>query len=231
MVKQFARIKFEEQLDKFEEAADRFQMIPLHFMTYNGPQSIKDVIHTMRQAAYVHDIQHIVIDNLQFMMGAMNQSNDRFMVQDLLISEFRRFASAENVHVTVVIHPRKEDPGLPLQISSIFGTAKATQEADNVLILQHVSSIQDGITRKRNYVEIVKNRYDGDLGKIPIRFDRNTLCMSFPPDIDPAEEEIRKVMKEVTHESAVKLNGNGAVVSEGTKYPDWVKSWKDDIDD
>ena len=34
------------------------------------------------------------------------------------------------------MHPRKEDESKPLQTSSIFGTAKATQEADNVLILQ-----------------------------------------------------------------------------------------------
>ncbi len=34
------------------------------------------------------------------------------------------------------MHPRKEDETKPLQTSSIFGTAKATQEADNVLILQ-----------------------------------------------------------------------------------------------
>ena len=34
------------------------------------------------------------------------------------------------------MHPRKEDEDKPLQTSSIFGTAKASQEADNVLILQ-----------------------------------------------------------------------------------------------
>lgn len=49
MIKQFARTKFEDEFDKFEEAAEKFQTIPLHFMTYNGPQTIKDVIHTMRQ--------------------------------------------------------------------------------------------------------------------------------------------------------------------------------------
>ena len=40
------------------------------------------------------------------------------------------------VNIIVVIHPRKEEEGLPLTMSSIFGTAKATQEADLVLILQ-----------------------------------------------------------------------------------------------
>lgn len=40
-----------------------------------------------------------------------------------------------NCHVTMVIHPRKERTE-ELTTSSIFGSAKATQEADNVLIIQ-----------------------------------------------------------------------------------------------
>ena len=40
------------------------------------------------------------------------------------------------MHVTLVIHPRKESEGSDLNISSVFGSAKATQEADNVIILQ-----------------------------------------------------------------------------------------------
>jgi len=37
--------------------------------------------------------------------------------------------------VSLVIHPRKEDEEV-LTTNSIFGGAKATQEADNVLLLQ-----------------------------------------------------------------------------------------------
>lgn len=40
------------------------------------------------------------------------------------------------VNIILVIHPRKDDDRMPLGISSIFGTAKATQEADMVIILQ-----------------------------------------------------------------------------------------------
>ena len=40
------------------------------------------------------------------------------------------------VNIILVIHPRKENDQMPLSISSIFGTAKATQEADLVLIIQ-----------------------------------------------------------------------------------------------
>ena len=61
---------------------------------------------TMSHAAYVYDIQHVIIDNLQFMVGAISNL-DRYAVQNQAIAEFRKFASVMNVHVTLVIHPRK----------------------------------------------------------------------------------------------------------------------------
>jgi len=65
-----------------------------------------------------------------------------------------------------VVHPRKEDEGAKLGISSFYGSAKATQEADTVLILQ-----SDG---KRKFVDVRKNRFDGTLGHVPLYFDRKS---------------------------------------------------------
>ena len=48
-------------------------------------------------------------------------------------------------------------------MASFFGSAKATQEADNVLILQY-----DG---RRKRIEVKKNRWDGELGAVPLFFD------------------------------------------------------------
>ena len=62
--------------------------------------------------------------------------DDSFGAQNHAIAEFRNFASAKNIHVTIVIHPRKENVDQQLTNASVFGTAKATQEADNVYILQ-----------------------------------------------------------------------------------------------
>lgn len=63
----------------------------------------------MSHAVYVHDISHVIIDNLQFMMGTLNENSslDRYHRQDQIIGSFRRFATDNNVHVTLVIHPRK----------------------------------------------------------------------------------------------------------------------------
>ena len=42
----------------------------------------------------------------------------------------------KQVNIILVVHPRKVEDDVPLSLSSISGTAKATQEADAVLILQ-----------------------------------------------------------------------------------------------
>ena len=42
----------------------------------------------------------------------------------------------DQVNIILVVHPRKEDEDANLNLASVFGSAKATQEADLVLILQ-----------------------------------------------------------------------------------------------
>lgn len=48
----------------------------------------------------------------------------RFAVQDHIIGAFRKFATNSSCHVTLIIHPRKEEDDRELQIASIFGSAK-----------------------------------------------------------------------------------------------------------
>lgn len=63
-----------------------------------------------------------------------------------------------------MIHPRKEQEDSDLSITSVFGSAKATQEADNVLIIQRDA-------KHHVKLDIRKNRFDGGLGSIPLVFD------------------------------------------------------------
>ena len=48
----------------------------------------------------------------------------------------RQLATDRNVHIALVIHPKKVEDDNNLTVGSFFGTAKVTQEADSVLILQ-----------------------------------------------------------------------------------------------
>ena len=55
---------------------------------------------------------------------------------------------------------------------SIFGGAKASQEADNILILQ---DRRLNSPRGKKFIQVTKNRFSGDLGMFPLEFDRESL--------------------------------------------------------
>ncbi|XP_037758386.1 twinkle protein, mitochondrial-like [Chelonia mydas] len=164
-------------LDQFDEWADKFEDLPLYFMTFHGHQSIKTVIETMLHAVYMYDISHVVIDNLQFTMGQEQLTVDRLAVQDYIVGAFRKFATDNSCHMSLVIHPRKEDEERELQTASIFGSAKASQEADNVLILQDRKLVTGPGKR---YLQVSKNRFDGDVGVFPPEFSKASLTFSTP---------------------------------------------------
>lgn len=128
----------------------------------------------------MHDISHVIIDNVQFMMGISEEPRhqDRFWKQDAIVASFRTFATKKNCHVTLVMHPRKERDTEDLTTSSIFGGAKASQEADNVLIIQDKRLTT---VRGKKYLQIVKNRYTGDLGIMPMTFDKSSLSYQHKP--------------------------------------------------
>ncbi|MDP2436558.1 MAG: bifunctional DNA primase/helicase, partial [archaeon] len=167
MMNQFANknLADPQHLPEFDMIADQFRELPLYFLRFWGSTSVEDVIEAMEYALYVHDVRHVVLDNLQFMAGGRAVGADKFQVLDYAIEQFRCFATHKNVHISLVIHPRKQAEHVQLHMSDVFGTAKAIQEADNVIILQ--SRPHGGRT-----LEIKKNRFDGVTGTFPIIFER-----------------------------------------------------------
>ncbi|CAL8304213.1 unnamed protein product [Lota lota] len=189
MLTQFSMQRLEENLERYDYWADQFEELPLYFMTFHGQQNIKTVLDTMQHAVYLYDINHVVIDNLQFMMGQENLSVDKFAVQDHIIGAFRKFATNSSCHVTLIIHPRKEEDDRELQTASIFGSAKASQEADNVLILQEKKLVT---CPGRRSLQVTKNRFDGDVGLFPLDFLKASLTFSAPVK---GKHKLRKVSK------------------------------------
>ena len=89
---------------------------------------------------------------------------DKYDLMDKSIAALRKFANLHNVHVTLVVHPRKEQDDTSLGMSSIYGSCKSSQEADNVIILQKGKEDQ-------RWLEVKKNRFDGDLGRVNFIFN------------------------------------------------------------
>ncbi|XP_029954819.1 twinkle mtDNA helicase [Salarias fasciatus] len=205
MLTQFAMQRLEEDLERYDFWADKFEELPLYFMTFHGQQNIKTVLDTMQHAVYLYDINHVIIDNLQFMMGQENLSVDKFAVQDHIIGVFRKFATNSCCHVTLIIHPRKEEDDRELQTASIFGSAKASQEADNVLILQEKKMVT---CPGRRSLQVTKNRFDGDVGIFPLDFIKSSLTFATPLK---GKHKLRKVAAKPEGEGeAEEAEGNAA---------------------
>ncbi|XP_075149815.1 mitochondrial DNA helicase [Haematobia irritans] len=177
LLRQFVGYSLEKKLHEFDHWANEFEKYPMYFMTFHGQQPLKVVVEAIEHARYIHDINHVIIDNLQFMMGiSSTYRSDKFWEQDNIIASFRSLATKHNIHVTLVMHPRKEREEDDLTTSSIFGSAKASQEADNVLIIQdkRLTSLKG-----KKYLQIVKNRYSGDLGIMPLEFNKEALSYAY----------------------------------------------------
>nr|XP_053629424.1 twinkle mtDNA helicase-like isoform X2 [Cherax quadricarinatus] len=107
MLQQFSGVPLPQDLTNFNTLASQFSILPLHFLTYHGQQKISTIIEMMTKAVKIWGIQHVIIDNLQFMLGTCEQQQDRWLEQDRAVTAFRRFATLNNCHVTLVVHPKK----------------------------------------------------------------------------------------------------------------------------
>lgn len=163
MLRQYSRVDLEDNNKLFETWADKYESLPMYFMNFYGATKIEDIIDTMRYAVYMYDVEHVVVDNLQFMVS-LEFENDKYYVQDKIVAALRRFATEKDVHVSLVVHPRKERDDFILEKSSVYGTAKAIQEADNILIL-HSNPGQ------AKALEVCKNRFDGTLGLVRLQYN------------------------------------------------------------
>eukprot|EP01134_Creolimax_fragrantissima_P003768 CFRG3768T1 len=185
--------------ETFDKHISTFNQLPMYFMTFFGSTQVQEVLQTMDYAVYHHSVQHVVLDNLQFMLSSTSLRGkfDKFDTQDFAIAEFRRFATEKNVHVTLVIHPRKERDDEALQIASIGGTAKASQEADNVLVLQ-IPARAEALTVR--VLQVMKNRFDGTRGSVGYRYDKNSHSVIQVDDIPYAIEEEKEREKQLDQE-------------------------------
>ncbi|EUD65772.1 DNA polymerase I [Plasmodium inui San Antonio 1] len=172
MLNQFCGKNLEKNIDLFDLYADKFELLPLKFLKFHGSTNIDQVLDAMDYAVYAYDVKHIIIDNLQFMLN-INKFSDIYELQNIAIDKFRSFSTNKNVHITLVVHPRKEDNNL-LSIASVFGSVKSTQEADNVFIIQrHVSKTNETVF----FIDIKKNRFKGSLGRIPYLYNKENMTI------------------------------------------------------
>ena len=112
----------------FNSHADEFESLDLYFLRFFGSTSLEKVMDALEHAVAQYDVQCIILDNLQFMISGAGEGRmmalNKFDAQERALDHFRAFATRKNVHIMLVMHPRKEPEGQPLSLESIGGTAK-----------------------------------------------------------------------------------------------------------
>ncbi|CAD6194336.1 unnamed protein product [Caenorhabditis auriculariae] len=164
-------------LDRFERSSAALTMMDSEEFC---DKTVNEIARAIRHHVENSGIQHIVIDNLQFLInqGVMTDEKssglDRFHLQDRFVGHMRQLASQSQVHVTMVVHPRKTDGDAEIDVQHFGGSARVTQEADNVLAIQRKRDDRDR-SKFRKFLYILKNRYFGR------RVETDTLEMIFNP--------------------------------------------------
>ncbi|KHJ87864.1 hypothetical protein OESDEN_12354 [Oesophagostomum dentatum] len=157
---------------------DQLEMV-FHPDTYTHT-IIDHSLNAIRNYVVNSGCQHVIIDNLQFLVNQSTMSEettswDRYFMQDRFVGYMRSLATQHEVHVTMVVHPRKIDADTDLDVQHFGGSARVTQEADNVFALQRRRDDHD--RRKfRKFLYILKNRYGGH------KVETDQLEMVFHPD-------------------------------------------------
>lgn len=127
MLTQFSELNLKKHKQSFDMVADQFMELPLYYMSFHGSTNINQVLGTITYSIEKYGINFIVIDTLQFLLSGQAEGAKKFDVQDYVMAELRKIATSFNVHIVVVIHPRKTDDNEDIGIHSIYGTSKATQ--------------------------------------------------------------------------------------------------------
>lgn len=151
-----------------DKVLDFIEALPIELTTFWGSTNVDEVIDACTYAVRVQGVRQIMIDNLQFMLSVQAKGSNKFDVQDEAIHKLRVFVNQLGVHLWLISHPKKWGFGASMDLSAVFGSGKATQDVDNVLLLQPGGDDGD------NYIEVQKNRYLGRKGKVFYRFDEKT---------------------------------------------------------
>ena len=222
MIHQLSGESIGESEERFDYWADEMEKLPIYFQTFFGSTELTKILNLIDYCIYAYDVAHIILDNLQFMLSGQGRGFERFELQDDLIAKLRKIATEKNVHITIVIHPKKTEDNQDLNVSSIFGTSKSTQEADNIYIIQNRKDFK--------IIDVKKNRFDGEVGKKAMVFDKD--CKRF---YEITNKEVEKLYTGQSVGELLELKRQGSAFTydnsveaveekEDTLFEDMVKS-------
>ena len=110
----------------------------LQLALYENRTSVEELMSDIISAHHTHGIKLAIIDNLNFFMEVTNSAN-AIIEMDRVVHELIIFCKQVNVHVIMIMHPKKNSTNSrDTRVESEFeikGSSLAVQEAHNIFLL------------------------------------------------------------------------------------------------
>lgn len=183
----YGDVKYEVKADVEKQIKEWYRE---RFFLYDN--TIKDknipntgIIDLCKYASKRHDCKVFIIDNLMSVQYDSVSEGDFYLEQSRFVCSLKNFAKSYNVHVHVVIHPKKTEGDLDK--NSIAGRADVTNLADNVIAIEKNKDKEESCD---GVLTLLKNRKTGQLIRIKLKFDDKSK--RFCPMNKDGEVEVRK---------------------------------------
>lgn len=115
----------------------------------------------------------VVIDNLMSILSVT--AAEKYEQQADFTQILCDLSKNYNTHIILVLHPNKTyQKGEDLEMEQISGSSDIYNKADNVIAVTreyHEEKVSDGVN---GYIQVIKNRYYGELVKVETYFDKET---------------------------------------------------------
>lgn len=135
----------------------------LHLSLYDNRFSVEELMNDIAWHVEKHQCKVAFIDNLNFFLE-VTRAADQIVEMDRVIHELIIFCKQVDVHVVMVMHPKKTDNGRVESEFDIKGSSTAVQEAHNVFLFNRAGAdmIDQGLaTKSDREIKIAKMRRKG----------------------------------------------------------------------
>lgn len=144
--------------DRVDQLANKYNRMIFIYNNEFGTQ-INHLLYAMEEVRRIYEVKIFVLDNF---MQIDIQNENVFQEQAKIMEKIRQFAVNNEVHIHLVVHPRKVEKGqVELSLEDIAGTMNMANKAYNVIAIMRADLVErDSLEYKRLYKKMLKERYD-----------------------------------------------------------------------
>jgi twinkle protein len=119
----------------------------IEFSLYDNRVSVEQLMADVRYMVEMRGVKIVMIDNLNFFMDVTHEKN-QVLEMDRVVHELVIFCKQVDVHMIMVMHPKKTDHGRVNSEFDIKGSSTAVQEAHNIFLFNRARQTKDGVITK-----------------------------------------------------------------------------------